>query len=91
MLQVPLYTIFPAVCLGSVLMWLCLRHLERLSKNLYNIFNMRKAAVLTNMDDSQALGSGSAVSLMSDLKSVYRFRDVRQVRWTLMVTCHLDL
>jgi hypothetical protein len=79
-LQVLLYTVFPAVCLGGVLMWLRLRHLARLSRSLHNAFGMRKAAVLANMDDSEAMGSGSAVSLMSDLKSVYRFRDVRQVR-----------
>lgn len=78
-LQVMLYTIFPAIALGAGLMWLRLRQLDRLSKSLLNSFNICKAAVLANTMDEQARTSLSVVSLMGDLKRVYRFKDVRQV------------
>lgn len=60
-------------------MWLRLRQLDRISKSLLNSLNGCKAAVLANTMDEQARNSLSVVSLMGDLKKVYRFKDVRQV------------
>jgi hypothetical protein len=78
--QVMLYSIFPAMAGGAALMWLRLWQLNRISKAVYNSFNICKAGVLANIMDEGQRNSGNVVSLMGDLKKVYRFRDVRQVR-----------
>lgn len=75
-----LYTIFPAVAVGMGLMWLRLRQIGRLAKTLHNSFIVCKAAVLANTVDEQTRQSGSVVALMTDLKKVHRWRDVRQVK-----------
>jgi len=80
--------IFPAVATGAALMWLRLKHLQRVSRHMHNAMNTCQAAVLANMNgDDQARNSASAVALIpaEDLKKVYRFRDVRQVctHWLL--------
>lgn len=77
-----LYTIFPAVVLGAVLMWLRLRHVARLSQHMWNAMNVCKAAVLTNLtagDDQASVGSAVALIPTGELKKVHRFRDVLQV------------
>jgi hypothetical protein len=91
LLQVMLYTIFPAIALGAGLMWLRLRQLDRLSKSLLNSFNVCKAAVLANTMDEQARNSVSVVSLMGDLKRVHRFKDVRQVSHAAVLDPNLEL
>lgn len=82
-LQVLLYTIFPAIALGAGLMWLRLRQLARLSAALQKSFNDRKVAVLDGtLDDDQVSAGGFVLAHMApaDLKRVYRFRDVRQIK-----------
>jgi hypothetical protein len=60
-------------------MWLRLWRVDRVSRALHNSFNVCKAGVLANIMDEGQRNSGNMVSLMGDLKKVYRFRDVRQV------------
>jgi hypothetical protein len=82
-LQVLLYTIFPAIALGAGLMWLRLQQLARLTAALRNSFNVRKAAVLDGTIDDDIAASGASVLARmtpADLKRVYRFRDVRQIK-----------
>lgn len=78
MTKVMLYTIFPAVAAGTGLMYLRLQQQNRTAKRLHNSFNVCKAAVMANMFD-EGQRNGPCVSIMGDLKKVYRFRDVRQV------------
>lgn len=79
MTNIMLWTIWPAVAAGAGVMWLRLEQQKRLSKSLHNSFNVCKAAVLANMMDEGQRSSGSLVSVMGDLKRVYKFKDVRQV------------
>jgi len=80
--QAMLYTIFPAVATGAALVWLRLKHLQRVLRHMRNALNTCRAAVLANMtqvDQDKADGSAIALMAASELKHVYRFRDVRQV------------
>jgi hypothetical protein len=80
-LQYVLWTIFPAVALGAFLMWLRVRRLQSLCAYLHNSFNKCKATAMANLAfDDPSRNSGSVVALIGDLKKVYRFKDVRQVR-----------
>lgn len=80
--QVVLYGIWPAVVAGGAAMWLRLRYVRRLSRFLRGAFEHRKAAAIaasSAADTAARVAGGSVVSLMADLRGVYRFRDVRQV------------
>ena len=77
-----LYAIFPAVLLGAVVAWIRLRKLRHITGQLRAAFHERKIeALATSTDaDNKARATGSSVvTLMGDLKSVYRFKDVRHV------------
>uniref|UniRef100_A0A383VUJ6 PAS domain-containing protein n=1 Tax=Tetradesmus obliquus TaxID=3088 RepID=A0A383VUJ6_TETOB len=78
-----LYGIFPAVALGIIACWLRMSLLRQLTATLRVSFHERKdaaAAVLTG--DATGTTSG-AVSMMKDLKTVHRWKDVEQVSLVL--------
>ena len=77
-----MYAIFPAVVLGAAVAWIRMGRLRKITGQLRAAFHERKnEALSTSTDaDNKARATGSSVvMLMGDLKSVYRFKDVRQV------------
>lgn len=80
MLWAVLYGIFPVVGLGAVSCWLRMAPLRRLTEYLHVNFEQRKAAALAanNIGDDRAKAA-AVVSMMTGLKTVYRWRDVEQV------------
>jgi hypothetical protein len=84
--QAVLYGIFAFVFIGAFITWARLAATQRITKQLRQAFQQRKAAVLLTQsaDDSNDQGevrsfAGSIVAQMGDLKAVYRWRDVRQI------------
>jgi hypothetical protein len=80
--QALLYGIFPAVALGAAAAWARMRGLRRLTLKLRAAYEERREAAATacSAADHQAREDGaSLVSLMTNLRTVHRFRDVRQV------------
>jgi hypothetical protein len=72
----------PAVLLGAACCWLRLQSLSRLSDILHGAFQQRKDAALaasSSADASARAAGASVVSQMADLKTVYRFKDEKQV------------
>jgi hypothetical protein len=72
----------PAVLIGTACCWLRLHLLSHLSDKLHEAFKQRKDAALatsSSADASARAAGASVVSQMVDLKTVYRFRDEKQV------------
>ncbi len=77
-----LYGIFPAVLFGAALVWLRMRLVRRLSAVLQKAMTERKQVAIaasSGADEKARAAGASVVTLMGDLKSVYRFKDARQV------------
>lgn len=82
LLQVVLYGMAPAVLLGAACCWLRLHLLSHVSGILHGAFQQRKDAALaasSSADASARAAGASVVSQMVDLKTVYRFKDEKQV------------
>lgn len=88
-LQAVLYLIFPMMLMGSACVRLRMRMLKPAAEHLRRAYTDRKAAV--EMSDQQkkadaaagkvgsAADNSTAVTLLGDLKGVYRFKDVTQL------------
>ncbi|WIA20263.1 hypothetical protein OEZ85_006098 [Tetradesmus obliquus] len=83
-----LYSIFLFVFIGALITWARLAFTQRITKQLRQAFQQRKAAmsVTSSADepystDQAGVGAfgNSVVAQMGDLKAVYRWRDVRQI------------
>lgn len=87
LLQAVLYGIFPAVLLGAAGVWLRMQRVRKLSAQLLTVFDDRKLELMgADVPGAGTKEAGtSVVSMMGDLKSVYRFKDVRQV--SLLCRC----
>ena len=81
MLQGVLYGIFPAVLLGAAAVHVRMGRVRKLSEHLHKLFiDRREEAAVGSVSAADARDAGSSVvSLMGDLKAVYRFKAVRQV------------
>lgn len=66
---------------GMAVTWARMLILQRVAKQMLVSFEQKRAAAILSSNDpgNQNSTSGSLVSLMTDLKKVYRFKDVRQV------------
>lgn len=87
-MQSVLYSIFLFVFIGALITWARLAFTQRITKQLQQAFQQRKAAmsVTSSADepcstDQAGVGAfgNSVVAQMGDLKAVYRWRDVRQI------------
>jgi hypothetical protein len=84
--QAVLYGIFVFVFIGALLTWARLAHTQRLTKQMQQAFQQRKAEMsATGSAEERAdqagmdAFAGSIVAQMGDLRAVHRWRDVRQV------------